>query len=85
MLEGTRSGLRALGHLLAGHAGPRRSSPRRVDRARRRPLAGAARPPDVDPLALLADYGVPVVPTLAAGDADEAVARRPRSSATRSS
>jgi acyl-CoA synthetase (NDP forming) len=73
VLEGTRSGLRALGHLLAQaepvpRAAPGRVRPERRDRWRARLVAG-----EVDPLALVADYGVPVVAAAAARDAGEAV------------
>ena len=74
VLEGTRSGLRALGHLLAD-AGPARrpvaASPvqhDRRDRWRARLRAG-----DADPLALVADYGIPVAPFVTVRDAGAAV------------
>ena len=72
VLEGTRSGLRALGHLLAGPA-PARADVPSVDRARRDRWAARLGSPDLDPLALVADYGVPVVPTIGAADPDTAV------------
>ncbi len=72
VLEGTRSGLRALGHLLAGPA-PARADVPSVDRARRDRWAARFGSPDLDPLALVADYGVPVVPTIGAADPDTAV------------
>jgi acyl-CoA synthetase (NDP forming) len=72
VLEGTRSGLRALGHL-RDHATPPRPVDVSVDGARRdrwlRRLAGGT----VDPFALLADYGVPVAPTRVVRDAAAAV------------
>ena len=72
VLEGTRSGLRALGHLLAGPA-PDRADVPSVDRARRDRWAARFGSPDLDPLALVADYGVPVVRTIGAADPDTAV------------
>ncbi|GAA2149166.1 acetate--CoA ligase family protein [Nocardioides koreensis] len=72
VLEGTRSGLRALGHLLAGPA-PVRPDPLPVDRARRDRWAARLGSPDLDPLALVADYGLPVAPTTRATDPDTAV------------
>jgi acyl-CoA synthetase (NDP forming) len=72
VLEGTRSGLRALGHL-RDHATRPRPIGVRVDAARRgrwleRLAAGA-----VDPFDLLADYGVPAVPRRTVRDARAAV------------
>ena len=89
VLEGTRSGLSALGHLL-DH--PERRN-RAVDRARHRPgpapgavaadgwptgpLSGA------DAFALLADYGIPAAECRTVSSAAEAVVRRRGSSAIR--
>ena len=74
VLEGTRSGLRAIGHLLAGAAPvPPVSDP--VDVARRaRWVDRLAAGPVPDPLDLVADYGVAVVPRHRAASADAAVA-----------
>ena len=72
VLEGTRSGLRALGHLLNGPPPPR-SADLSVDPTRRDRWVARLAAGDVDPLALVADYGVPVVPTIEAGDVDAAV------------
>ena len=72
VLEGTRSGLRALGHLLAAPPAPRPDG-HPLDRARRDRWLARLDAPDLDPLALVADYGVPVVPTIAADDAGAAV------------
>ena len=82
VLEGTRSGLLALGHLLglaSGAAGRRGPTPEDVpvDRSRRRRwLARLAGPPlrGTEGLALLAEYGIPVVPSRTAGSPSEAVA-----------
>jgi acyl-CoA synthetase (NDP forming) len=76
VLEGTRSGLVALRHLLQWGAAPHPPVAPVVDAARQarwrtrlsRPLSGA------DAFALLADYGVGVVPTRSAADADAAAA-----------
>ena len=74
MLEGTRSGLRALGHLL-DQASPPVPTAREVDEERQarwaRRLASGA---PVDPLALAADYGVDVVASRVVTDVDAAVA-----------
>jgi acetate---CoA ligase (ADP-forming) len=79
VLEGTRSGLLALRHLLElrdARARPAVPTPA-LDRARRQAWArrldeGALSA--ADSLALLADYGVPVVPTRTATTVEEAVA-----------
>ncbi len=75
VLEGTRSGLRAIGHLLADADPPRQPVTRPVDPARRqrwsRALANGSEP---DALALIADYGIAVAPERRAASADEAVA-----------
>jgi acetate---CoA ligase (ADP-forming) len=69
VLEGTRSGLRALGHLLAQAERPAPTSPSILDPVRRQhwrerlsggPLSA------VDAFALLRDYGIDVAPALAA-------------------
>ena len=77
ILEGTESGLRALGHLLddaAWRARPPVVAPDPVDadvrdrwRAR---LASGAAVGEAEALDLLADYGVPVVPVRAVTDAE---------------
>ena len=73
VLEGTRSGLRALGHLL-DHA-PRPLAPAAaVDEARQERWAARLLVGDVDPFALLADYGVPAVATRRADDRVAAIA-----------
>ncbi len=78
VLEGTRTGLLALGHLLrlgAGGTGPG-PAPGSVDQDRRSRwrdrLAGPALD-GVGSLALLAEYGIPVIPSRSAGSASEAV------------
>ena len=73
VLEGTRSGLRALGHLL-DHATRPPAPATYVDEARRARWTERLRAGDVDPFALLIDYGVPVVTSLAATDRDATVA-----------
>jgi acyl-CoA synthetase (NDP forming) len=77
VLEGTRSGLRALGHLL-DHATRPTVPATYVDEARRAHWSGRLRAGDVDAFALLADYGVPVVTTLTAADREAAVAAAER-------
>lgn len=83
VLEGTRSGLRALGHLMRMSAGgvvhdaahDRGETPTpgaRSVRWRRRLAAGPLG--GVDGLALLAEYGVPVTPVEAVASVDDAVA-----------
>ena len=81
VLEGTTSGLMALGHLLrhrdhAGRASIETPDPVSADvRSRwRERLEDASVLDEAEGLALLADYGVPVVPTRAASSADAAVA-----------
>ena len=84
VLEGTRSGLLALGHLLelavgaAGRPGPTTEDvDMPVDRSRQeRWLTRLAGPPlrGTEALALLAEYGIPVVPSRAAASPSEAVA-----------
>ena len=77
VLEGTRTGLSALGHLLRfGSGSTGRAAPPAVDEARRArwrtrlagpPLGGA------ESLALMAEYGIPVIPSRSVGSAGEAV------------
>ena len=81
VLEGTDSGLRALGHLLAEgdrlgqpHVAAPEPIPGEVrDRWRARLATGEAISA-LEGLVLLADYGVPVVPARSAATADEAIA-----------
>ncbi len=78
VLEGTRSGMLALRHLLELRdlrARPAVVAPEPdLERARRwRERLAAATPTAADGLELLADYGVPVAATLTARSADEAV------------
>jgi acyl-CoA synthetase (NDP forming) len=81
VLEGTASGLLALGHLLdegERHARPASVEPAPVaddvrERWRER-LAAGGEIGELEGLRLLADYGVPVVPARGASSADEAVA-----------
>jgi acyl-CoA synthetase (NDP forming) len=76
VLEGTRSGLRAMGHLLAQANPPARTETVTIDGDRRSHwvarLAGDRG--DVDPLALVADYGIATVPGRRVASADDAVA-----------
>jgi len=77
VLEGARSGLLALGHLLAHGARPLRAQPPPADPARRSRWAEALRGGRTDPgslFCLLADYGIPVTRARAAGTADAALA-----------
>jgi acyl-CoA synthetase (NDP forming) len=73
VLEGTRSGLRALGHLLAQAAAPQPPDVA-VDDERRSGWAARLASGEVEPLALLSDYDVPVVPTWTADDRPSVVA-----------
>jgi acyl-CoA synthetase (NDP forming) len=73
VLEGTRSGLRALGHLLDQATPPVRTDPS-DDPERRARWSAQLRAGEVDAFALLADYGIPVVTTATAEDSDSAVA-----------
>jgi acyl-CoA synthetase (NDP forming) len=75
VFEGTRSGLRAIGHLLADAEPPRPREAMPVDPARRSRWAellasGAA----VDALGLIADYGVAIAAERRVATADEAAA-----------
>jgi acetate---CoA ligase (ADP-forming) len=77
VLEGTRSGLLALGHLLAHGTRPPRPQPPPTDPGRRSRWAQALRGGRTDPatmFCLLADYGIPVARTRAAGSAEAALA-----------
>jgi acyl-CoA synthetase (NDP forming) len=77
VLEGARSGLLALGHLLAHGTRPLRAQPPPADPARRSRWAAALRGGQTDPgslFCLLADYGIPVARTRAASTADAALA-----------
>ena len=77
VLEGTRSGLRALGHLLAHGARPPRAQPPPGDPGRRSRWTQALRGGRTDARSmflLLADYGIPVARTRAASTADAALA-----------
>ena len=76
VLEGTRTGLLALRHLLDHGARPRATARMTVDHARQRRWTSAlasGRPAEAA-LDLLRDYGIPVVRALAAGTRDEALA-----------
>ena len=81
VLEGTRCGLRALGHLL-DHAHqlptPRTSPVDAARRARWRERLEEGRLDGVESMRLLADYGVPVVATASARSAVESVAAAER-------
>ncbi len=77
VLEGTRSGLLALRHLLDHSGGHAQVNPPRIHRARQRRWSGliADRAPSAALLFdLLRDYGIAAARTLAAASADEAVA-----------
>lgn len=73
VLEGTRSGLRALGHLLSPAPRPLVAPPP-VDEARRDRWCRQLRDGPADPLGLVAGYGVPVVRTIVVDDEEAAVA-----------
>jgi acyl-CoA synthetase (NDP forming) len=79
VFEGTRSGLRAIGQLLAQAEPRRRPDPQPVDQARRarwmRRL-GAER--DFDPIELVADFGIAVATAHGVDSADAAVAAADR-------
>jgi acyl-CoA synthetase (NDP forming) len=75
VLEGTRSGLLALGHLLDHSGGHAQVTAPRIRRARQRRWASllAGPPPGTAPLfELLSDYGITVARVRPAGRADEA-------------
>ncbi|MDX6323949.1 MAG: hypothetical protein QOK15_303 [Nocardioidaceae bacterium] len=75
VLEGTRSGLRAIGHLLTHATPPRPPTTGPIDEARRaRWVDRLASEPFPDWLDLVADYGIPVVAHRRASTCDEAVA-----------
>jgi acyl-CoA synthetase (NDP forming) len=73
VLEGTRSGLRTLGHLLDHVTRPTPSAVA-VDAARRARWAARLASGEVDAFALLADYGIPVAETFVVDDEAAAVA-----------
>jgi acyl-CoA synthetase (NDP forming) len=76
VLEGTRTGLLALRHLLDHGARPRATARMTVDHARQRRWTSALasdRPAEAA-LDLLRDYGIPVVRALAVGTRDQALA-----------
>jgi len=76
VLEGTRGGLRALGHLLSrAERNGRPAAPPVNERRQRRwqDRLGRGRLDLVEALTLLADYGVATAPTVAACSRDEAV------------
>jgi acyl-CoA synthetase (NDP forming) len=78
VLEGTRTGLRALGHLLAhSRPTPTTAVPAVVDAARQqrwRTRLAAGRLPTVEAFALLRDYGIDVAEVRAADTVDATVA-----------
>lgn len=74
VLEGTRSGLRALGHLRDQAVRPARGETPAVDEERQRRWTGLLSRGDADALELLRDYGVPVVDTCLVDDEVAAVA-----------
>jgi acetate---CoA ligase (ADP-forming) len=77
VLEGARSGLLALGHLLAHGTARGRAQPPPADPGRSSRWAAALRAGRASPhllFCLLADYGIPVARTRAAGSADAALA-----------
>lgn len=74
VLEGTRSGLRAIGHLLAHAMPPRPPMHGPVDAARRARWVDRLAPgPFPDWSDLLADYGIPVIPQRLASSSAHAV------------
>jgi acyl-CoA synthetase (NDP forming) len=77
VLEGTRSGLRALGHLLA-QADPSRPPATAVDEARRERWTERLDAGEVDALALVEDYGIAVTESATAGTATDTVATAER-------
>lgn len=72
VLEGTRSGLRALGHL-RDQATSRRPRDTAVDEERQARWAERLATGQVDPFALLAAYGIPVAPSRVVDDVGSAV------------
>jgi acyl-CoA synthetase (NDP forming) len=77
VLEGSRSGLLALGHLLAHGGRPVRAQPPPADQGRRGSWAQALTAGHTGPdrlFCLLADYGIPVARTRTAGTAGAALA-----------
>lgn len=81
VLEGTRGGLRALGHLLAHGWSPERARADPIDAARatrwrERLTAGSLG--GAEALSLLAEYGLPVAATTSATSAEDAVAAAER-------
>ncbi len=77
VLEGARSGLLALGHLLTHGTRPARPQPPPADPGRRSRWAQALRAGQTDPrnlFCLLADYGIPMARTRVASTADAALA-----------
>ena len=77
VLEGTRSGLRALGHL-RDHAHPPEPVGAPIDHDRQRHWTERLGAGDPDPLALLVDYGVRVTASETVGSAEAAVAAATR-------
>ncbi len=76
VFEGTRSGLRAMGHLLADAEPRRRPQPHPVDQtrcARWMPRLGSDGA-DLDPIELVADYGISVASQHDVASADAAIA-----------
>jgi acyl-CoA synthetase (NDP forming) len=74
VLEGTRSGLQAISHLLAHATPPGRAAAEPIDTARRSRWSDRLdREPFPDWLDLVADYGIPVVPHRRASTGAEAV------------
>lgn len=76
VFEGTRSGLRAIGHLLADAEPRRRPQPQPADATRcaRWMHRLGSDPADFDPIELVADYGIAVAPAHGVATADAAVA-----------
>ena len=73
VLEGTRSGLRALGHLRDQATRPRVPDTA-IDEERRARWSTRFESGDVDPFGLLADYGIPVAASWKVDEAKSAVA-----------
>ncbi len=79
VLEGTRSGLRALGHLLDHSRGARPTpATQAIDSVRQKAWAVRLAAGEVDPMALLADYGVRVVAAAPVDSAEAATAAADR-------